>query len=174
MLLIIIFQILILSLSSGLLAVSDSFWYPIRPPCFHLAEPSTLGIIDVYNQTRGSLSTLKFHIMDKIIRGVLFLVPIIAEIFIYCTFFRHMYKHDNNERLKKILEAEVVHQRNKRNAMTFLSLFFSFLVEILFLILIIISLVTPFHYGLPMALRKTTLTAMAVVEVITSRELNNA
>ena len=174
MLLIIIFQILILSLSLGLLAASDSFWYPIRPPCFHLAELSTLGIIDVYNQSHGSLSTLEFHIMDKIIRGVLFLLPIIAEISIYCVFFRHMYKHDNNEGLKKILEAEVVHERNRRNAMTFFSLFFSFLVETLFLILIIISQLTPFHYGLPMALRKITLTAMAVIEVTTSRQLNNA
>ena len=174
MLIIIICQVLILSLSLGLLAASDSFWYPIRPPCFHLAELSTLDIIDVYNQSDGSLSTLEFHIMDKIIRGVLLLVPMIAEIAIYCIFFRHMYKHDNNEGLKKILEVEVVHERNRRNAMTFLSLFFSFLVETLFQILIIISQLTPFHYGLPMALRKITLTAMAIVEVITSRELNNA
>ena len=167
-------EVLILSLSLAMMSLSDSLWQPIRPPCFHLAKISTLESIDAYNQTFENSSILYFHKIDKVFRGVLFLTPIIAEIFIYVVFFRHLYKHDNNESLKKLLGIEVVKERNMRNAMTFLSLFFSFLVETLFLILIIISQVSAFHHRAPMILRKVTLSAIAIVEVITSRELHNA
>ena len=174
LLLIILFsEVLILSLPLVMLSLADSLWQPIRPPCFHLAEISTLKSIDAYNQTFGNLSILNFHKMVKVFIGLLFLAPIIAEIFIYIVFFRHLYKHDNKESITKLLEIEVVKERNRRNAMTFASLFFSFLVETLFLILIILSQISNFHHRAPMILRKVTLSAIAVVEVLTSRELHN-
>ena len=72
-------------------------------------------------------------------RFVLFISFKLAEIIIYVIFFHHMYKHDKNDRLRKLLGNEVINQRIQRNAMSFVSLFFSFLVEAMFFTSMFIS-----------------------------------
>ena len=173
MFIIIFLEILILSFTLILLTLSNSLWYPLRPPCFYLAEIGSLEIIDAYNQSFESSVALDLYMIDKICRAALFLSFMFTEIIIYIMFFHSMHKHNKNENLKKLLTNEVIHQRNKNNVLSFLSLFFSFLVEALFFILIVISQVSPFHHKGPLALRKLSLTAMAFVEVITSKRLNH-
>lgn len=172
MFIILFLETLILSFTLALLTLSNSLWYPLRPPCFYLAEINTLDIIDAYNQNFDNSAALNLYMIDKISRATLFLLFLFIEIIIYIMFFHSMYKHNKNENLKKLLTNKVIHQRYKNNVLSFISLFFSFLVETLFFIVIVISQVSPFHHKAPMILRRLSLTAMAFLEVTTSRRLN--
>ena len=87
-----------------------------------------------------------------------------------------MYVHDNNVRLKRLLEAGEVKRRNSRNAMSFFSLFCSFVVETTSIIMLLLIKFMPPESGMVLAtllVRRFNLSAMAIVEVFTSFELRS-
>ena len=59
------------------------------------------------------------RVMSSDILTVLFSLAVmtIAEITLYCVYFHHIYRHDNNERIKRLLEPAVIRKRNRQNAM---------------------------------------------------------
>ena len=95
----------------------------------------------------------------------------LVEIAIYFVFFRHLYKHDNKEILVKLLGTKAIHERNAKNAMSFISLFLSFIVEMTCLILAAFFWFGNDRFLIPIVARKFTLTFVAIVEVITSKNL---
>ena len=72
---------------------------------------------------------------------------------------------------KKMLGAKAIHERNAKNAMSFISLILSFIVEITFLILMSLFSFANNWVLTPITVRKFTLTAIALVEVKTSKNL---
>ena len=138
---------------------------------------SIIQILDDYQISVGYPSLLISNIILGISFGTICLILEVAEIVIYVLFFHHMYKHDNNEKLKKLLGADEIKRRNSRNAMSFFSAFCSFVVEIASIIMLMffIKFTSP-ESGLIVAailLRKFNLTAMAIIEVVTSYQLRS-
>ena len=96
---------------------------------------SLLKILDEYDQSRGNESIyLLYAMMRECFTLVLFLMAV-ATIIIYMVFFHFVYKHDNNENLKRLLEPEVIRNRNKQNTIIFLGQVVSFIFQMTTLII---------------------------------------
>ena len=167
-------EFLIIILFLAILEIANSlFLGPVRPPFYDTARSSldSMDVLDVYNQASGNQSFFDFHVM---IRGSFFVFLIfltIVEIVIYFVFFRHLYKHDNKEVFIKLLGTKAIRERNAKNAMSFISLFLSFIVEMAFLILAAFFWFGNDRFLIPIVARKFSLTFVAIVEVITSKNL---
>ena len=92
----------------------------------------------------------------------------IAEISIYVSFFHYMYKHDNNERLARLLEPANIKKRNRQNALTFFGQFCAFVFEFIGGILILMATYGYNGYGAVYVLKHASFTAISVIEVLTS------
>ena len=150
------------------------FFGPLRPPFYDTARINSLDsldVLDVYNQASGNPSFFDIHVMIKASVFVFLILLTIVEIAIYFVFFRHLYKHDNKEIFIKLLGTKAIHERNAKNAMSFISLFLSFTVEITCLILITYFWFASDRFLIPIVFRKFTLSVVAIVEVITSKNL---
>ena len=165
-------EFLIVVFTFAVLEIANSLYFvPIQPPFYTTARISSLDSMDVYNQALGNPPFLDIHILIKSSVFVFFILLTLVEITIYFVFFRHLYKHDNKESFKKMLGAKAIHERNAKNAMSFISLILSFIVEITFLILMALFSFAKNWFLTPIAVRKFTLTAIALVEVMTSKNL---
>ena len=174
---ILVSEVVLVTLLIGVIPVYNPFLNPLKPACMYAFGQSSMKILDDYRQSLGHPALLDNDILIQLANGIIVLVLEAAEIVIYVTFFHHMYKHDNKEGLKKLLEVDEIKRRNKANAMSFFSLFCSFLVETVFCILMImcIKFLTSDN-GLLQAslqLRKYSLSVMAIVEVLTSSKLRS-
>ena len=131
--------------------------------------------IDEYEQSRGNVTTLQ--ITTTLTRIVLFslVVMALAEITLYCVYFHHIYRHDNNERLKRLLEPAAIRKRNRQNAVTFFGQFCSFVLDFGLSIITILAAAN-FDVGRPFWVlfyisKIANFTAICIVEVLTSRSL---
>ena len=113
-----------------------------------------------------------------LVRTTIFAILLIltsAEITIYIAFFHHIYKHDNNERLRLLLGPNTIKHRNRKNALTFFSQFCSFVLEVSFVTACILTLwigsSKNLGYFLCTQLSKITLTGTAIIEVLASSNL---
>jgi hypothetical protein len=86
-----------------------------------------------------------------------------------------MYKHDNSQRLRRLLDASVIKRRNKQNALTFFSQFCSFAFEISVISVIFIAIWMGTSQNLLYlslsVLKKISISGTAMVEVFTSSHL---
>ena len=82
-----------------------------------------------------------------------------------------MYKHDNNERLARLLKPAAIKKRNRQNAMTFFGQFCAFVFEFIGGILIFMAVYGGYGYGAVHILKDASFTAISVVEVLTSSTL---
>ena len=139
------------------------------------ANHQILIILDEYTQSGGRPSLYHYFVYPRIANGLIMLLMTFAEISIYFTFFHFLYRHDNNERLRRLLEPHVIRQRNKINAITLFGQFCSFLFELCIWILIIIIMLFGKHsrglWAVLSILRVIFFTCMTIVEVITSSSL---
>ena len=161
----------------GTRSIFNPFRNPLMPMCMYQTTKSIVQILDDYQMSLGYLSLLDSYILLGISAGSLCLILEVVEIVTYVLFFHHMYKHDNNERLKKLLGADEIKRRNSRNAMSFFSAFCSFVVETASIVMLMFFL----KFSAPesgllvfaILLRKFNLTAMAIIEVVTSYQLKS-
>ena len=176
MLIILLCEFVLTAFFIGTWTIFNPFQDPLRPTCMYQSSESIIQILDDYRQSLGYPSLLNSDLLLKTSIATICLLLELAEIVIYVLFFHHIYMHDNNKRLKKLLEADEIKLRNSKNAMSFFSLFCSFIVETIFIIMVInVKFITP-ESGVPSAtllLRKLTLSAMAIVEVVTSSKLRS-
>ena len=151
------------------------YWEPLRPDCMIVPYQRITDILDVHGQSHGAPSLLIFHQAMLSFTALLMLAMTITEIMIYVVFFHHMYKHDNNQRLRSLLGSDAIKQRNTQNALSFFSQFCSFVVESLLTMTLLAAIwlveKEKLLFLIFFQFRKFTLTAMAVVDVITSRNL---
>ena len=175
MYIILLCEFLIILFLFAVLEIANSLFFgPLRPPFYDTARISSLDsleVLDVYNQASGNPSFFDIHIMIKASVFVFLILLTLVEIAIYFVFFRHLYKHDNKEIFIKLLGTKAIHERNAKNAMSFISLFLSFTVEITCLILITYFWFASDRFLIPIVFRKFTLSVVAIVEVITSKNL---
>ena len=170
---ILFFQALVIAVCLG--AQNNIGRITIRPKCMGLPYGHVLDILDMYKISLGDNSVIVFQTSLHLFMASMFLFITIAELIIYIIFFRHLYKHDNNERLRKVLDAEIINKRNTRNAVSFFSHFCSFVAEILFTIgfMIAIKRAKNDHliFLICLNVRWFTLSIIAMIEVITSNNL---
>ena len=96
------------------------------------------NVLHEYSILQGTISLEPEH-LPKIVIAVT-LVCVVAELICYLVFFGHLYLHDREMLRKKLLKADVIHRRYKKNAITFFGQFWSFLAELTFLVLVVISM----------------------------------
>ena len=82
-----------------------------------------------------------------------------------------MYRHDNNEGLRRLLGSNIIKLRNRRNAITFFGQFCSFAFEFSIGILIICAVKGDAPWGVVFVLKVVCFTSMSIVEVVTSTTL---
>jgi hypothetical protein len=143
--------------------------------CMFIPNSHTLQILDNYEQSRGNLSIMEYYIKVHIGTGLIMAFMIISEIIIYVIFFHHMYKHDNHERLRRLLEPQIISDRNRKNAVSFFGQFCSFVLQFTMLLLLAASYtVGNPNNDLPLVLtvfRRISFAVMSGVEVLTSEVL---
>ena len=126
---------------------------------------------DEYELSRGNAS-IYFHWIQC--RRILFIILIsatVSELIIYIIFFHHMYKHDNNGRLRILLGSKVIRRRNQRNAITFFGQFCSFAFEIGLNLLMISAVEGNASWGVVILLKMVAFTSMAIIEDLTNASL---
>ena len=148
---------------------------------YHLADRNCmiapgkylLTILDEHQQGLGEFPTYQYLIQFRKLAMLIMILMTVMEIAIYISFFHHMYMHDNTEKLEKLLGAATVKARNRKNALTFMSQFCSFLFEVtIFLVLFIGALYgekgKPI-YLMAQFLKKVSFASIAAIEVLLSR-----
>ena len=133
--------------------------------------------IEEYKESQGQASTALFW---SVLSQVVFLILIamtLAELTTYCVYFHHIYKHDNSERLSRLLEPAVIRKRNKRNAITFFGQFCSFVFNISINIGIVIATAAFGNqngkWKIIFIVNTACFIAMSMIEILTSRNLRS-
>ena len=136
-----------------------------------------LRMLDEYEQGKGGPSIYKYFIYPRIAIGGIMLFMTMTELVIYIIFFRFIYLHDNNEKLRALLEPQVIRKRNKTNAITFFGQFCSFLFEVSIWILFTLAMMVGKESVLLLAvfsiLRTISFTCMTIIEIVTSSSLRS-
>ena len=131
--------------------------------------------LDEYGQSLGTPSIYEYWRSVRIGLTFLAIAFIVSELTIYILYFDHMYRHDNSENLRRLLEPEVITRRNRTNAITFFTQFISFLAESTWILLVIItSLIGSHQNGLDFIRHiadTVTFASIAIIEVLLSSVL---
>ena len=163
---------IILSLLFTIILNSHEYNNVFFSTCGSIPKQQILQILDEYEQSRGNLSILSYFINVNVGNGVVMAFMITSEIIIYVIFFRHMYKHDNNVRLRRLLDPTVIRGRNRKNAITFIGQFVSFLFELTGMLLMVMAFTigtSTNHIALVgLLFRRYSFAIMSIVEVLTS------
>ena len=145
--------------------------------CMIIPNLQVLLIFDEYEQSRGNSSIMLPYLKLIIVNCVILAIMTMSEILIYVIFFYHMYKHDNSDSLRRILEPKMIRSRNRKNAITFFGQFCSFVLELIGLLLIGLGNTIGTHSNnLPLvaiAFRRVSFPIISMVEVITSDVLRS-
>jgi hypothetical protein len=143
-----------------------------RDECLLLPQVAAiLEEIDDYEKSPGAywnLSSLQSFRMMVAIWAATMMVITISEISIYVSFFHYMYKHDNNERLARLLEPATIKKRNRQNALTFFGQFCSFAFEFGVGMVLGTAAAVGYGFGGTYILKDVSFTAISVIEVLTS------
>ena len=144
----------------------------IEDNCMLVPKTLFLETLDEYEISRGNPSIYPHWQNVRAILGFEGLCMNAAELIIYIDIFYHLYKHDNSELLRRLLDPSVTSRRNKTNAITFFGQFCSFVVKVSILIFIIISTKVQALY-MVFVLKYAGFAAMSMVEVFTSNVLRS-
>ena len=158
------------------LFVSD-YEHLLMEHCHMPANLYLLRMLDEYEQGKGGSSIYDYFIYPRIAIGGIMLFITMSELIVYIIFFRFIYLHDNNEKLRALLEPQVIRKRNKRNAITFFGQFCSFLFEVSIWILFTLAMMVGKGSVLLLAvfsiLRTISFTCMTIIEIMTSGSLRS-
>ena len=141
-----------------------------RDTCYARPTYELRQMFDEYELSKGNEGILESFIMVRAILIFIGFWMVVTEFFIYVGIFHFIYKNDNNDRIRRLLNPSVIRSRNKTNAITLLGQFCSFVVEITIMILLGISIKFQYHVHV-FLLRFIGFAAMSIVEVISSASL---
>ena len=163
----------LVSLLIGILQLVD----PLRPKCMLVPKFNILQILDDYSQSVGNLPISSLMMILRVSLKFVMLFFTFTELGIYVSIFYFIYKHNNSQNLRRILDPQSIKARNKKNAVTFFAQFCSFVAELLFTIAGIIALrfgkSDNLVYYVVTILKKICMCSMAVIEVVTSSTLRS-
>ena len=110
-------------------------------PCFNPPQIShALEFLEDYEQSLGGSPSLTNMKHTYLATRLTYLLATWTELCLYVSFFNYMYKHDNREQLKRLLEPAIIRQRNKRSAISFFGQFCSFVMEFIGNVLYVIAI----------------------------------
>ena len=124
-----------------LLLSSDDYKKLSLNTCMAVPNMLFLETLDEYEQSRGNSSPLSYFINVRISLGVILMSMMVGEISIYVIFYHHLYKHDNKEGLRRLLEPGVIKRRNRSTAITFFGQFCCFVMKLTILLIFLVALV---------------------------------
>ena len=137
-----------------------------------------LQLLENYEQGLGRPSIYSYWRDVRIIIGGFLALTTTAQIIIYFIFFRHIYKHDNTERLRRLLGTGAITLRNRVNATTFFGEFCSFIFNLTFVLFINLAVWMGNSQnglvGMAVMVGGITFTGQSVIEVFTSVPLRRA
>ena len=143
--------------------------------CHIPVDENILMTLDQLKMAGGYTSPYYGFIYPRIINGAIMLGMTLAEICIYVAFFLFVYRHDNSENLRKILEKKTIKKRNKTNAITFFGQFCSFLFELIYWVLTLLAALVgrkeSFLWAVTASVRLITFSGMAAIDVLVSSSL---
>jgi hypothetical protein len=149
--------------------------HPLRPNCMMLPKKNVIEMLDAYWKIIGNPSEYSYLTFFRTLNNSLLLAMVCAQIAIYVMFFHHLYKHDNSERLRRLLDASTIKRRNMKNALTFFSQFCSFVFEITFVIVVFFAVwmgtSKSLLYDLMIVLKQISFSGIAIIQVVTSSNL---
>ena len=161
----------LLTAACTLVASFDDYQKLIIDTCMLPAKFIILNLLDEYEQSRGNVAILPYFVNLRIVLLFIMVFAIVSELIIYIVFFHHMYKHDNNKNLRKLLGQSVINGRNRSNAIAFFGQFCSFTLEITVLALFILFLTMDNSIVFAIEFRRMTFVLTGMVEVLTSNVL---
>ena len=166
------------AISSLFLESYNDYEQLMRDTCQLIYRKPLMILLDEYEQSRGNQSIFAFWASTVFAMSYSRILMVIFEIIIYAIFFCYMYKHDNNEMLRRLLDPNVTRSRNRTNAVTFFGQFCSFAIELSWTILYIITI--PLNNNLSsykeiivirFVVRLISFTCIPIIEVLTSKTL---
>ena len=111
----------------------------IGEKCVYLKDKAILKLIDNYQQSIGEDSLFSLWHFSRTITLKILGVMTVIEISIYSFLFHYMYKHDNNEKLKRLLNPAAIRQRNRTNLFTFVGHFSLFVLKLTLNIIFVLA-----------------------------------
>jgi hypothetical protein len=148
-----------------------------RDTCMLVFRNHILILLDEYEQSLGNSSISSYWAAARLAINVSMLCMVVAEIIIYIIFFHDMYKNDNSQGLRRLLDPSVIRSRNRRNAITFFGQFCSFLFEFSWTLLYVFTVVIGIRSkGLVFArffLKMVSFPIISIVDVLTSNILRS-
>ena len=168
------------AISSLFLESYNDYQQLMRDTCQLIYRRPLMILLDEYEQSLGNPSIFAFWTSTVLAMSYSRVFMVELEIIIYAIFFYHMYKHDNSEMLRRLLDPNVTRNRNRTNAVTFFGQFCSFAIELSWTILYIITI--PLNNNLSnnpykkiivirFILRLVSFTCIPIIEVLTSKTL---
>ena len=110
-------------------------------PCLNTPKIShALEFLEDYEQSLGrspSLTNMKYTYLGT---RLTYLLATWTELCLYISFFHYMYKQNNCDRLKRLLEPVIIRQRNRRSAISFFGQFCSFAMEFIGNVLFVVAI----------------------------------
>ena len=144
----------------------------LQDNCILVPKPLFLQTLDEYEISRGNSAIHSYWSNLRAMMGFFGLSLNAAQLIIYINIFYNLYKHDNNELLRRLLDPVVTKRRNRNNAITFFGQFCSYVVDLSILLFIIISSNVHAWY-MVFVLKYVGFAAVSIVEVVTSNELRS-
>ena len=129
-------------------------------------------ILHEYSLLRGTVVT-ELETIPKVVM-LIALAFVLGELLCYMVFFGYILHHDQGIVKKILLEKEVIQRRHRKNAITFLGQFWTFVVELLMCIGIIFSMQKKTHIGLRLVVILgfwVEFGVVSVIEVMVSKSL---
>ena len=134
-----------------------------------------LDMLERYELSQGNPSIYAYWRDVRILLATCMLMTTISQIIIYINFFQYLYRHDNKETLRRLLDPNVIKLRNRTNAITFLGQFCSFVFELSFNVLIHLAVWMGDKenrlVGITVIVGCITSTGGSIIEVLTSPSL---
>ena len=163
---------LAISVVNVVLVFTNDYQRTADDNCMLVPKRLLLETLDEYEISRGNPSIYPNWQNVREILGFKGLCMNAAELIIYIDIFYFIYKHDNSELLRRLLDPSVTRRRNKTNAITFFGQFCSFVVKVSIVIFFIISTKVQALY-MVFVLKYAGFAAMSMVEVFTSNVLRS-
>ena len=143
--------------------------------CAYFKDTAILEMIDNYKQTLGETTASSTWHFTRTTIGMVLATMTFTEIILYIILFRFIYRHDNAETLKRLLDPTVIQQRNRRNLVSFVGQFCVFITK-LALALIFMSAVILGNrqngiWMISLMIKTISFSVLSLVEVLMSASL---
>ena len=172
---ILLFSGIILSVLYVMLQKTHDYHTLKQDTCMIFNKMPIFKLLDEYEQSRGNSSPMSLYIKVSLISLGSLILANLLKIMIYVIFFYDMYKHDNNDNLRLLLEPSVIRYRNRTNATSFFAQFCSFAVELTIVLHFLIAFNFRNRHNMIhtifMLYWRLQFSAMAMIEVLLSKKL---